>query len=139
MSFSPLVTPENIYRTSSKDFDVYNFGYSGQLPVPSITIRPDSDLREMKGPCRDSIAIIGEKYSRRQNEIMRTLERIQKYTQALPVGRIRQTETHLERFNYNMPASTVSSLVRYINQSGDLSLVEIIEILCSDWLSSLMT
>ena len=48
----------------------------------------------------------------RYSEVMKTMERIQKYTQTLPLGRIVQTkEIELERFNSHMLAATVSSLV----------------------------
>ena len=92
--------------------DIYNFGYEGKLPFPSISLTPDSDVREIQRSCRKTVAIVGEKYFERQNEIIKTIDRIQKYTQALPVGRIVQTkEIQVEKFNAHMPAATVSSLV----------------------------
>ena len=95
--------------------EIYNFGYEGNLPFPSISLTPDSDLTAIRKSCTKSIAIIGEKYFGRHNEITKTIDRIQKYTRDLPLGRIMQTkETQVEKFNSQMPAATVSSLVEIL-------------------------
>ena len=95
--------------------EILNFGYEGKLPYPSISLTPDSDLTAIRKSCTKSIAIVGEKYFGRHNEITETIDRIQKYTRALSVGRIVQTkETQVEKFNSQMPAATVSSLVEIL-------------------------
>ena len=69
---------------------VYNFGYDRPLPFPSIALTPDSTLRfnlqtsGMGTPSRRSIAVVGEKYLGRFQELMFVVERIHKDTQALP-------------------------------------------------------
>ena len=75
------------YLTEVKGFDldkesliVYNFGYNRPLPFPSISLTPDSKLSinlqtsGMHAQSRRSIAVVGEKYVGRFEEIMLVIE-----------------------------------------------------------------
>ena len=69
---------------------VYNFGYDRPLPFPSIALTPDSTLRlnlqtsGMGTQSRRSIAVVGEKYVGRFEEIMLVVDRIHEESQGLP-------------------------------------------------------
>ena len=99
------------YLTKMKGLDlnqesllVYNFGYDRPLPFPSIALTPDSTLRlnlqtsGMGTPSRRSIAVVGEKYVGRFEELMLVVNRIHEDTQALPSDIFLQSakETKLE-------------------------------------------
>ena len=85
------------YLTEVKGFDldkesliVYNFGYNRPLPFPSISLTPDSKLSinlqtsGMNAPSRRSIAVVGEKFVGRFEEIMLVLDRLHEESQGLP-------------------------------------------------------
>ena len=85
------------YLTETKGIDldkesilVYNFGYDRPLPFPSIALTPDSTLRfnlQISGihaQSRRSIAVVGEKYVGRFEEIMLVVDRIHEESQGLP-------------------------------------------------------
>ena len=87
----------NDYLTEMKGFDldkdsliVYNFGYDRPLPFPSISLTPDSKLMfnlqtsGMHAQSRRSIAVVGEKYVGRFEEIMLVVDRIHEESQGLP-------------------------------------------------------
>ena len=76
---------------------VYNFGYERPLPFPSIALTPNSTLRlnlqtsGIHSQSRSSIAVVGEKYVDRFEEIMLDVDRIHEDTQALPFALFLQT------------------------------------------------
>ena len=78
---------------------VYNFGYERPLPFPSIALTPGSNLRlnlQTSGlQCQSSrsIAVVGEKYIGRFEDIMLDIERIHEDTQALPLAIFVQTKS----------------------------------------------
>ena len=61
---------------------VYNFGYDRPLPFPSISLTPDTTLKfnlqtsGIHAQSRRSIAVVGEKYVGRFEEIMLVVDRI---------------------------------------------------------------
>ena len=93
---------------------VYNFGYEGPLPFPSISLTPDTTMSfnlqtsGMQTPSRWSIVIIGEKYLGRLGEIMAVVDRIQEETQALPFAIFLQSE---EEINISSPMHVTPALV----------------------------
>ena len=89
------------WRKPGLDLDsltVYNFGYERPLPFPSIALTPNSTLRlnlqtsGLHTQSRSSIAVVGEKYVDRFEEIMLDVERIHEDTQALPLATFLQTK-----------------------------------------------
>ena len=81
---------------------VYNFGYKRSLPLPSIPLTPESQLKfnlqstGMKTPSRWSIVVIGEKYVDRFDEVMEVVDRIHEDTQGLPFAIFVQTEEEIQ-------------------------------------------
>ena len=75
-----------------KSLNVYNFGYNRPLPLPfsSMSLTPDTTLRfnlQTSGihtQSRSSIAVVGEKYVGRFEEIMLVVDRIHEESQGLP-------------------------------------------------------
>ena len=69
---------------------VYNFGYEGPLPFPSISLTPDTTMSfnlqtsGMQTQSRASTVVIGEKNLDRFGEIMTVVDRIHEESQALP-------------------------------------------------------
>ena len=121
------------YLTKMKGLDlekesllVYNFGYDRPLPFPSIALTPDSTLRlnlQTSGigtPSRRSIAVVGEKYVGRFEEIMLTVHRIHEDTQALPFAIFLQSEHEIKLEN-------MSSYHMHVTPAlvGILSLIQI--------------
>ena len=84
---------------------VYNFGYDRPLPFPSIALTPDSTLRlnlqtsGMGTPSRWSIAVVGEKYVGRFEELMLVVDRIHEDTQALPSDIFLQSKNEIQLQN----------------------------------------
>ena len=84
---------------------VYNFGYDRPLPFPSIALTPDSTLRlnlqtsGMGTPSRRSIAVVGQKYLGKFQEILRVVERIHEDTQALPSDIFLQSKNEIKLEN----------------------------------------
>ena len=104
----------NDYLVEMKGFEldkesllVYNFGYDRPLPLPfsSIALTPDSTLRfnlqtsGMSTQTRSSIAVVGEKYVGRFEEIMLVIDRIHEDTQALPLVIFLQSEYEIKLEN----------------------------------------
>ena len=100
------------YLTKMKGLDlekesllVYNFGYDRPLPFPSIALTPDSTLRfnlqtsGMASPSRRSIAVVGQKYVGRLEEVMTVIGRIHEDTQALPFVIFVETEDDIKPIN----------------------------------------
>ena len=81
---------------------IYNFGYERSLPLPSVTLTPDSKLKfnlqtsGMETPSKWSLVIIGEKYVDRFYEIMKVIDRIHEDTQGLPFAIFVQTEEEIQ-------------------------------------------
>ena len=77
---------------------ILNFGYDKPLPFPSIALTPNSSLRlnlqtsGLHTQSRSSIAVVGEKYVARFEEIMVDVDRIHVDTQALPLATFLQTK-----------------------------------------------
>ena len=77
---------------------ILNFGYDRPLPFPSIALTPNSTLRlnlqtsGLHTQSRSSIAVVGEKYVDRFEEIMLDVDRIHEDTQALPFALFLQTK-----------------------------------------------
>ena len=84
---------------------VYNFGYERPLPFPSIALTPNSTLRVdlqtsgIHSQSRSSIAVVGEKYVGRFEDIMLDVERIHEDTQALPLATFLQTKHEIKLMN----------------------------------------
>ena len=100
------------YLTKMKGLDlekesllVYNFGYDRPLTFPSIALTPDSTLRlnlqtaGMGTPSRRSIAVVGEKYLAKFEEIMLVVDKIHEDTQALPFVMFLQSENEIKLEN----------------------------------------
>ena len=81
---------------------VYNFGYDRPLTFPSIALTPDSTLRfnlqtsGIHAQSRRSIAVVGEKYLRKLDEIMLLIVRIHEDTQALPLATFLQSKSEIK-------------------------------------------
>ena len=88
-----------------KALHVYNFGYDRPLQFASITLSPDSKMRfnlqtsGMSTQTRSSIAVVGEKYVGRFEEIMLVIDRIHEDTQALPLVIFLQSEYEIKLEN----------------------------------------
>ena len=84
---------------------VYNFGYERTLPLPSLALPPDSTLRfnlqtsGLHTQSRSSIAVVGEKYVGRFEEIMKVVDKIHEDTQALPFAIFLQSEDDIKLEN----------------------------------------
>ena len=84
---------------------VYNFGYERTLPLPSLALPPDSTVRfnlqtsGLHTHSRSSIAVVGEKYVGRFEEIMKVVDRIHEDTQALPFAIFLQSENEIKLEN----------------------------------------
>ena len=84
---------------------ILNFGYDRPLPFPSIALTPNSTLRlnlqtsGLHTQSRSSIAVVGEKYVDRFEEIMLDVERIHEDTQALPLATFLQTKHEIKLMN----------------------------------------
>ena len=71
---------------------VYNFGYDRPLPLPfsSLSLTPDTKLSfnlqtsGIQAQSRSSIAVVGEKYVGRFEEMMLVVDRIHEESQGLP-------------------------------------------------------
>ena len=100
------------YLTKMKGLDleresllVYNFGYDRPLPFPSIALTPDSTLRfnlqisGIQAQSRRSIAVVGEKYVGRFEELMLVVDRIHEDTQALPSAIFLQSKQEIKLEN----------------------------------------
>ena len=89
-------------KVNPESLHVYNFGYKRSLPLPSLPLTPESELKfnlqstGMKTPSRWSIVVIGEKYIDRFDEIMKVVDRIHEDTQGLPLAIFVQTEKEIE-------------------------------------------
>ena len=81
---------------------IYNFGYKGSLPLPSVPLTPDSKLKinlqtsGMETSNRQSLVVIGEKYVDRFDEVMEVVDRIHEDTQALPFAIFVETEEEIQ-------------------------------------------
>ena len=100
------------YLTEIKGFEldhqsllVYNFGYDRPLPFPSISLTPDTTLKinlqtsGMQTQSISSIAVVGEKYVDRFEEIMLVIDNIHEDTQALPFDIFLQSKYEIELEN----------------------------------------
>ena len=80
---------------------VYNFGYDRPLPFPSISLTPDTTMKfnlqtsGIHAQSRRSIAVVGEKYVGRFEEIMLVVDRIHEDTQGLPSDIFLQSEEEI--------------------------------------------
>ena len=100
---------------------VYNFGFKRPLPFPSIALTPDSLMKlnlQTSGThsqSRSSIAVVGERYVRRFEEIMLKVDRIHEDTQALPLAIFVQTKHEINLTNLISPPMHESpNLVRIL-------------------------
>ena len=104
------------YLTETKGLDidkesllVYNFGYDRPLPFPSISLTPDTTMKfnlqtsGIHAQSRSSVAVIGEKYVGRFEEIMLVVDRIHEETQALPFAIFLQSEHDIKLENMSSP------------------------------------
>ena len=84
---------------------ILNFGYDRPLPFPSIALTPNSTLRlnlqtsGLHTQSRSSIAVVGEKYLGRFEEIMLDVGKIHEDTQALPLATFLQTKHEIKLMN----------------------------------------
>ena len=84
---------------------VYNFGYERPLPFPSISLTPDTTMRfnlqtsGISSQSRRSIAVVGEKYVGRFEEIMLVVDNLHEDTQALPFAIFLQSEYDINLMN----------------------------------------
>ena len=87
-----------------ESLNVYNFGYDRPLPLPfsSLSLTPDTKLSfnlqtsGMQTQSRSSIAVVGEKYVGRFEEIMLVVDRIHEETQSLPFAIFLQSENEIK-------------------------------------------
>ena len=97
---------------------VYNFGYERPLPLPSISLTPDSTVKfnlqtsGMQTQSRASTVVIGEKYIGRFGEIMTVVDRIHEDTQALPHAIYVETGDDIK--TTNISSHVTPSLVRIL-------------------------
>ena len=97
---------------------IYNFGYQGTLPLPSISLSPETKVRfnlqtsGMQTQSRWSTVVIGEKYLGRFEEIMTVVDRIHEDTQALPFAIFVETEDDIKITNIS--SHETPSLVRIL-------------------------
>ena len=90
-----------------ESLNVYNFGYDRPLPLPfsSLSLTPDIKLKfnlqtsGLHAQSRSSIAVVGEKYVGRFEEIMLVVDRIHEETQALPLAIFLQSEYEIKLEN----------------------------------------
>ena len=81
---------------------VYNFGYDRPLPFPTISLTPDTTLSfnlqtsGIHAQSRRSIAVAGEKYVGRFEEIMLVVDRIHEESQGLPSEIFLQTKKEIK-------------------------------------------
>ena len=84
---------------------VYNFGYDRPLPFPSISLTPNTTLKinlqtsGLQTQSISSIAVVGEKYVDRFEEIMLVIDNIHEDTQALPFDIFLQSKYEIELEN----------------------------------------
>ena len=103
------------YLTQTKGHDldkepplVYNFGYDRPLPFPSISLTPDTTLKfnlqtsGIHAQSRRSIAVVGEKYVGRFEEIMLVVDRIHEDTQGLPSDIFLQSAEEINISSHHM-------------------------------------
>ena len=96
---------------------VYNFGYDRPLPFPSISLTPDTTLKfslqtsGIHAQSRGSIAVVGEKFVGRFEEIMLVVDRIHEDTQALPHAIYVETEEDLK--TTSISSHVTPTLVRH--------------------------
>ena len=106
---------------------VYNFGYEGPLPFPSISLTPDTTMSfnlqtsGMQTQSRWSAVAIGQKYLDRFGEIMTVVERIHEDTQALPHAIYVETEDEIK--TTNISSHVTPSLVRILYREVVLTLM----------------
>ena len=99
------LTVMEVSEEDQKSLIVYNFGYDRPLPFPSISLTPESPLRlnlqtsGIHSQSRSSIAVVGEKYVGRFEDIMLDVARIHEDTQALPLATFLQTKHEIELTN----------------------------------------
>ena len=92
-------------KVDPESLHVYNFGYKRSLPLPSLPLTPESQLKfnlqstGMETPSRWSIMVIGEKYVDRFDEVMEMVDRIHEDTQALPFAIFLQSENEIKLEN----------------------------------------
>ena len=101
-----------------ESLNVYNFGYDRPLPLPfsSLSLTPDTKLSfnlqtsGIHAQSRSSIAVVGEKYVGRFEEIMLVVDRIHEETQGLPFTIFLQSkyEIKLERMSSHHMRETPS-------------------------------
>ena len=84
---------------------ILNFGYDRPLPFPSIALTPNSTLRlnlqtsGLHSQSRSSIAIVGEKYVGKFEELMLIVDRIHEDTQGLPSTIFLQSDNEIKLEN----------------------------------------
>ena len=97
---------------------VYNFGYEGPLPFPSISLTPDTTMSfnlqtsGMQTQSRASTVVIGEKNLDRFGEIMTVVDRIGEESQALPLSIYVETEHDIK--TTNISSRVTPTLVRIL-------------------------
>ena len=88
-----------------KSLTVYNFGYNRPLPFSSISLTPQLKSRVnlqtsgIHAQSRSSIAVVGEKYVGRFEEIMLVVDRNHEDTQALPLTIFLQSKYEIKLEN----------------------------------------
>ena len=95
---------------------VYNFGYERPLPFPSISLTPDTKLRfnlqtsGIYAQSRWSVAVVGEKYVGKFEEIMLVVDRLHEESQGLPSDIFLQSkyEINLENMGFHNMHETPS-------------------------------
>ena len=126
----------NSYLSEAEGFDldkesllVYNFGYDRPLPFPSISLTPDTTMKfnlqtsGIHAQSRRSIAVVGEKYVGRFEEIMLVVDRIHEESQGLPSDIFLQSkyEIKLEKMGshhmHESPSLVGTFIISYIENS----------------------
>ena len=84
---------------------IYNFDYERTLPLPSIAVDSSNTLRlnlqtsGIHSQSRRSIAVVGEKYVGKFEEIMLVVDNLHEDTQALPFAIFLQSEYEINLRN----------------------------------------
>ena len=111
---------------NQESLTVYNFGYEGPLPFPSISLTPDTTMSfnlqtsGMQTQSRASTVVIGEKYLDRSGEIMTVVDRIGEESQALPLSIYVETEHDIK--TTNISSHETPTLVRILYRAVVLTL-----------------
>ena len=99
------MTVMGVSEQDQNSLTVVNFGYDGPLPFLSIALSPNTPLSlnlqtsGIQSQSKRSIAVVGEKFLNRFEEIMSDIDKIRKDTQALPFAIFLQSKNEINLMN----------------------------------------